>query len=92
MDTKDAPQIVNYATASVTYVPHAACWLPDTTLCVAAGEAARRTGDFEIYALQNGELCRQKHRETKAGIKSLGVAQGPGTNICIAASTITPLH
>lgn len=77
MDTKDAPQIINHSSASVSYVPHASRWLPHSICCFAGGEAPKRTGELEIYKLQEGQLKRQQHKETETGIKCMDVAQSP---------------
>ncbi|CDJ45214.1 WD domain, G-beta repeat-containing protein, putative [Eimeria tenella] len=83
MDTKDAPQIINHSLASVSYVPHAACWVPHSICCFAGGEAAKRTGDLEVYRLSDAQLKRQHHKETKSGIKCMAAAHSPASGRCI---------
>ncbi|KAL8444954.1 hypothetical protein Emed_005923 [Eimeria media] len=90
MDTKDAPQIVNHSSVSVSYVPHACRWVPNSLCCFAAGEAANRSGELEVYTLKDAQLRRKEHRQTKAGIKCLSLTQGATTNhsliLSVAAS------
>ncbi|OEH80377.1 wd g-beta repeat-containing protein [Cyclospora cayetanensis] len=94
MDTKDAPQIINHSSASVTYTPHAACWIPQSICCFAGGEAPKRTGELEAYRLNEGQLKKQENKSTETGIKCMAVAHSPaGGNfvLSVAAHPSSPL-
>ncbi|KAL8274838.1 hypothetical protein Esti_001244 [Eimeria stiedai] len=90
MDTKDAPQIVNHSTVSVTYVPHACRWVPNSLCCFAAGEAANRSGEIEVYKLTEAQLKRKEHRQTKAGIKCLSLTRAANINHSLVLSGQPP--
>ncbi|KAL8427074.1 hypothetical protein Efla_006880 [Eimeria flavescens] len=86
MDTLDAPQIVNHSSVSLSYVPHACCWIPSSICCLAGGEAPKRTGELELYTLKEGQLKRKQRKEANAGVKCLSIAaaEAPQTNILLS--------
>ncbi|XP_026191197.1 WD repeat-containing protein 92 [Cyclospora cayetanensis] len=93
MDTKDAPQIINHSSASVTYTPHAACWIPQSICCFAGGEAPKRTGELEAYRLNEGQLKKQENKSTETGIKCMAVAHSPaGGNFVLSGHFDGSLH
>ena len=77
MDTTDAPQILEHATASLAFTPFECRWIPSSARFVIFGQSPKAKGVFSVYQLSRGKLEKVSDFEKEFGIKSATFKASP---------------
>ena len=70
MDTTEAPQILEHATAQLAFTPFDCKWIPSSARFVIFGQSPKARGIFQIYQLSRGKLEKVADWDKEFGIKS----------------------
>jgi len=77
MDTTDAPQILEHATASLAFTPFDCKWIPSSARFVIFGQSPKAKGVFQVYQLSKGKIEKVADFEKEYGLKSATFKASP---------------
>lgn len=77
MDTTNAPQILEHASASLQFTPFDCKWIPSSARFVILGQSPKAKGVFQVYQIERGKIVKVQDWEKEYGIKSATFKASP---------------